>query len=430
MGLPFTPAALRAASSLQALLLSLALVAVFALGLLVSTTSSAQRPSLLDSLTPSAALPAAHVRQLRRAIASTAAASAARLAALNAAFDPAAERESGRYRLGALGLDEYSGELEGNWTKLVGGSAKAAELEWVARRVLNRLELAAAPAQQGEVPLPQTVWSTAPAADEPIPQFAHWKFHNPAWDVRKLDDDDLVKWVRRAFGEGSEVASRFERLPLKVLQSDAFRYLVLLVEGGAYGDSDTTAVKPIERWGEGFTDATDPALAAHQDSLANLWSLHDASLPPAAGRARLPPPALIISPELASSHGQHDDPQPWWVANQFARRIQITQWAIAAQPGHPVFWDTLSRVFAVQDGIDRGAVERNEVGVLEWTGPGVFTDAVMRYLRGRWGFDYDALVTLTEPIRVGDVLILPDRAFQAYASEPSEVEANSPQACV
>lgn len=430
MGFQLSPGALRASSSPLTLLLSFGLIALLALGLLVSSGNTSLRPSILDSFTSPAELPPSHLRQLRLAITSTAAASRARLALLNAAFDPAAAQDSGRFQLGALDLDRYSAELDRNWTALVGGSDEADGLEWVARRVLNRLELAAAPGQQGEVALPRTVWSTAPKGDEAIPQFRHWKSHNPEWEVRKLDDAGLVEWIRGVFGEGSEVAARFERLPLKVLQSDTFRYLVLLMEGGVYGDSDTTAVKPIERWGEGFTDATDPALAAHQHSLAHLWHLHDPSLPRPPLEAPLPPPALIVALELASPHGQHDDPEPWWVANAFARRVQFTQWALAAQPGHPVLLDALARIFATQARIERGELGRDEVGVLEWTGPGVFTDCVMRYLRGRWGFDWERLVGMTEPIRVGDVLILPDRAFQAYASEPEETAANSPEACV
>lgn len=186
------------------------------------------------------------------------------------------------------------------------------------------------------------------------------------------------------------------------------------MEGGVYGDSDTTAVKPIERWGEGSTDATDPALAAHQLHLDQLWSLYDPTHPKVALDAGLPPPALIISPELASSHGLGEDPQAWWEANAFARRVQITQWAIAAQPGHPVFWDVLSRIFRYQEMVESGELGRDELGVLETSGPGVFTDGVLRYLKARWGFDYDVLVTLTQPIRVGELAVFPTtRALQS-----------------
>jgi alpha 1,6-mannosyltransferase len=41
---------------------------------------------------------------------------------------------------------------------------------------------------------------------------------------------------------------------------------------------------------------------------------------------------------------------------------------------------------------------------LEWTGPGVFTDSVMRYLLVRYGFNPRQLLHVKDPIRVGDVL--------------------------
>lgn len=64
--------------------------------------------------------------------------------------------------------------------------------------------------------------------------------------------------------------------------------------------------------------------------------------------------------------------------------------------------------------------------MLDFSGPGVFTDCVLRYLKARWGFDIEQLQSnrLRKPIRVGDVLILPELAMQAAASEPDEYEAN------
>lgn len=68
-----------------------------------------------------------------------------------------------------------------------------------------------------------------------------------------------------------------------------------------------------------------------------------------------------------------------------ARGFQMVQWTIAAQPGHPVFLDVLSRVVmkwqrAVRNGkyndIVNGKLSQDEV--LDWTGPGPWSDAVIR----------------------------------------------------
>lgn len=71
-----------------------------------------------------------------------------------------------------------------------------------------------------------------------------------------------------------------------------------------------------------------------------------------------------------------------------ARGLQIVQWTIAAQPGHPVFLDVLWRI--VRRWEEEGAKTIRAINVnmekdsndavLEWTGPGPWSDAVIRYV--------------------------------------------------
>jgi len=68
-----------------------------------------------------------------------------------------------------------------------------------------------------------------------------------------------------------------------------------------------------------------------------------------------------------------------------ARGLQIVQWTIAAQSGHPVFLDVLSRVVAkwqsgVRDGkfTNKAKSRLSQDEVLDWTGPGPWSDAVIR----------------------------------------------------
>ena len=50
--------------------------------------------------------------------------------------------------------------------------------------------------------------------------------------------------------------------------------------------------------------------------------------------------------------------------------------------------------------------------ILDWTGPGLFTDAVNRYLVARYGVDPFALAGLDDRAgRIGDVLVYPEFAF-------------------
>lgn len=51
------------------------------------------------------------------------------------------------------------------------------------------------------------------------------------------------------------------------------------------------------------------------------------------------------------------------------------------------------------------------LGVINWTGPSVFTDAVLSYLFARYGMTWRDLRGLERPLRVGDVLVLPVTGF-------------------
>lgn len=51
------------------------------------------------------------------------------------------------------------------------------------------------------------------------------------------------------------------------------------------------------------------------------------------------------------------------------------------------------------------------LGVMEWTGPGIWTDAVVTYLRNRWGCEWTELRDMRRPMRVGDVVVLPITGF-------------------
>lgn len=60
-----------------------------------------------------------------------------------------------------------------------------------------------------------------------------------------------------------------------------------------------------------------------------------------------------------------------------------------------------------------GASENEKLDALSVSGTGVFSDAVLRYLLVRYGVTPDQLRGMRGPVRVGDVLILQEGAFQA-----------------
>jgi hypothetical protein len=85
-------------------------------------------------------------------------------------------------------------------------------------------------------------------------------------------------------------------------RSDTLRYLLLLVEGGIYSDTDTRLRKPPSRWGQGAT----------------LWSegkglKKEEKARIAAGEKWeevLGPPSVVIG--IEADVGERDDWNEWW----------------------------------------------------------------------------------------------------------------------
>jgi alpha 1,6-mannosyltransferase len=217
------------------------------------------------------------------------------------------------------------------------------------------------------------------------------------------------------------------------------RYLVLYLEGGIYTDTDTTLLKSPTAWGRDaqlWRDGAGWLEPAEIDRIAEGENAEDV----------LGPPSVIVG--IEADVGNRADWNDWWprpvsVASIFNSRscqIQVVQWTMASAPGHPINLGALLRILhSTCDAIlwarkhgkdimwltDNGRFEESQkkqevdvlaepraggpLGVMAWTGPGVWTDAVLSYLRVKYGVMWTDLRNLDAPLRVGDVVILPGR---------------------
>lgn len=230
------------------------------------------------------------------------------------------------------------------------------------------------------------------------------------------------------------------------------RYLVLLLNGGVYTDTDTACVRSIKDWGTNADlHTTSPLISALPTLLSLLESdrsCHDDS--PSSASTCSPtisssndqaiikdqPPNMILALEMDAPHMGND-----WREETFARGIQVVQWTLLSQAYHPILLDVLgralrtarnvreSRLRKVDSEFDDTKVEIPNIvsplflfppslacnghgffvlticgNQLEWTGPGVFTDAVLRYLLVRHGLHPRQLSGLAKPLRIGDVV--------------------------
>ncbi|ELU44527.1 rhomboid family protein [Rhizoctonia solani AG-1 IA] len=135
-------------------------------------------------------------------------------------------------------------------------------------------------------------------------------------------------------------------------------------------------------------------------------------------------PSVFVGIEYS---GTRSDWHKWW-----PRPLQIVQWTFAAAPFHPILIDTLRRVYHVTAIVEAnkgknqtsnatdleghwvgGELLRDDgtISIMEWTGPGVFTDSVIRYLAAEHNTTWPMLKNLRRPLRIRDMVVLPVTGF-------------------
>ncbi|CAD6575672.1 MAG: membrane-bound alpha-1,6- mannosyltransferase Initiation-specific [Tremellales sp. Tagirdzhanova-0007] len=255
------------------------------------------------------------------------------------------------------------------------------------------------------------------------------------WALNFLNDTAAARWVTAHFAD-SDIEWAWNYMHRGVLRADLLRYLLLLVEGGVYSDIDTLPLRPIEQWGH-----TNPEYLDISATDGKSWrSLLTAS------------PAVIVAIDVdVHSH-------PDW-AKGWPRPLGICQWTISSAPSHPIFLDAVrrvvnsTRIVEAWENLRAQNISRIEkarppgwqyqvtqllsmrrsraMNVMEWTGPGLFTDAVLAFLLTRYHVTWHRLRGLDHPLRVGDVMILPITAFSPGGEPDFRAETSeSPQANV
>ncbi|WVQ99395.1 hypothetical protein IAU59_006528 [Kwoniella sp. CBS 9459] len=369
---------------------------------------------------------------------------------LQEGYDPQHNLEEYGLRLGNISLAEYTAELLSTYREYLVPSDKSSASEpkpsWLPL-VLSRLSLR--PPIAPLPPRPDQVITTDKSVDDLPREFARWEEIMPDWEIKYFDDQMLKAWVKGMFG-GSKAEKIWTDLPRQVLKTDVFRYMAMLVEGGIYTDSHSSApIIHADQWGMPYHAETAPLLTHLSRLLSLSTSPHlpsshplssfapehasnsleeDVQIPSGRSRvfdgplvddgAELGLPALVVSVESdAIDFGWHN-----WRDLGLSRAVQITQWTFMARPGHPVFLDVLGKTLKKSEEVAQRARKAKEKGeefvpdaALEWTGPGVFSDCVYRYLLARYGFQPEALIHKKEPIRVGDVLILPAGSYSSVS---------------
>jgi len=271
-----------------------------------------------------------------------------------------------------------------------------------------RRQLAYAFPYDPEGKFPAYIWQTwkyTPASAEFSDDFraaeASWTELHPSFVHEVITDDVAVHLIRHFYASVPEIQEAYEALPEPVLKADFFRYLILLARGGIYSDIDTTALKSAVEW-----------------------------VPTEIPRSSY---GLVIGIEA-------DPDRPDW-KEWYSRRIQFCQWTIQSKPGHPVLVDIVAAI--TEETLRRKAVGQLTIkqtkSVIEFTGPAIWTDTIFRFFNNAEFFDmstskgnitYEHFTGMTQPKKVGDVMVLPITSFSPGVGQMNAGEVDDPMAFV
>ncbi|KAL2131600.1 hypothetical protein VTI74DRAFT_4816 [Chaetomium olivicolor] len=238
--------------------------------------------------------------------------------------------------------------------------------------------------------IPPKIWQillpkkTSPPDFVPNPKILEdtpsWLAMNPDYTYTLVGQKGGEEFVRAKFGDNPKIVEAFTKMPNVGQKSDLLRYLLLEAEGGVYSDTDTVALKPINKWvPEQLKDKVN----------------------------------VVVGIEFDRRDGGG-----WADINHW---VQFCQWTIAAAPGHPVFRKMVDRILVSLDDLARAhnvpsfadLEKLKSFEVMNSTGPAAWTDVVFSQLQefNNSLTDTKDLSFMTEPRLIGDILILPIDGF-------------------
>lgn len=230
---------------------------------------------------------------------------------------------------------------------------------------------------------------------------ATWTQLHPGFTHEVITDEVAASLVKLFYAAVPEVLEAYEAMPLPVLKADFFRYLILLARGGVYSDIDTAAIKSALEW-----------------------------VPESVPRDTI---GLVIGIEA-------DPDRPDW-HDWYSRRIQFCQWTIQSKPGHPVLRDVVATITNETLRRKRGGLlsSTKDSGVIEFTGPAVWTDVIFSYFNdaryfdmsnSKGAIDWHNFTGMTATKKVGDVIVLPITGFSPGVGQMGAGEYDDPMAFV
>ncbi|KAH9208549.1 glycosyltransferase family 32 protein [Leptodontidium sp. 2 PMI_412] len=220
----------------------------------------------------------------------------------------------------------------------------------------------------------------------------------------------LDKGCKQLIAESEpQIVDIVDALPLQAEKSDVFRVVVLNSIGGIYEDIDTVPLRSPASW----LDETD--ISPWKDTETGKTYSTTSNPSPSVSR----PIQLLLGIE-----GDNDPNSDAYWRMGYNYHVQLTQWAFASAPRHPILDRVISaftqRVNQLAKPYGGNVTTAARAGVLKkedplkLAGPEAVTAAAMEWLQEKTGLRWDALSGLKDGGRskvVGDTVIFPITAF-------------------
>lgn len=282
-------------------------------------------------------------------------------------------------------------------------------------------------------PFPKIIWQTWKVpldSNDFNPKFKKftkaWNDKNPDYLYNIIPDSAAHELINHLYQTIPKVIHAYNILPKNILKADFFRYLILFARGGVYSDIDTMSIKSINNW------------VSMNNTIFNTENNS----------------GVVIGIEA-------DPDRPDW-NDYYARRIQFCQWTIQSKQGHPLLGELIAKITEItlmkkQNGNLKKILGKDEGDdIMNWTGPGIFTDEVFKYLNEiikldsnvkiinktpenqynknlnifENGIDWKFFTLMENPIIIDDVLVLPITGFSPGVGHMGSKSPSHPSAYV
>lgn len=125
---------------------------------------------------------------------------------------------------------------------------------------------------KGLLVIPKIIWQTYKDPFDQLQPYMintvnSWKQNNPEYEYRYMDDIEVLKFVKKEFGE--DWYQIFIDCPLGVMRADIWRYMIIYKYGGVYTDLDTLCLQPISTW---MNDQYDMIICPENDVHLCQWT--------------------------------------------------------------------------------------------------------------------------------------------------------------